>query len=268
MPGKSLVILAFTLAVKSLPPFRYKMQGRLVVHEDLDAFAFTVKRVTNRRILVSFVLGYVRVAVFLGCVSRALHHFFNVDACRSNRKQTDRCQHGVTSAHIVRDDKGLVAFFGSQLLKGALRLIRRSVNAFASFFFAVFLLQFRTENTECDSRLCRCAGFGDDVDGEVLAFNQLKQVSHISGANVVTRKIDFRCLALVLRQLIIERVREHFDGRACPEIGASDSDNDQDVRIVLDFGDRFLDAREFFFIILRRQVDPAQIIGAGSRTVM
>ncbi|MMZ63741.1 hypothetical protein D1872_260160 [compost metagenome] len=112
----SLEVLTFALTEQLLPPFRYEVQGRLVVHENLSAFAFTVQSIPYSGILVCFVLSNIRIAVFLGSVSSTLHHLFDVDSSSSDRQQAYSRQHGVTSAYVVRNNERFVAFFIRQLL--------------------------------------------------------------------------------------------------------------------------------------------------------
>ncbi|MNE96485.1 hypothetical protein D3C80_1946890 [compost metagenome] len=91
---------------------------------------------------------------------------------------------------------------------------------------------------------------------------------HISRADVVTSEIDFRSFTFVLRKLVIKRMRQSFNRCAGTKVGTADPNYDEHVGIVLDFSCSFLNACEFFFIILSRKIDPAPEICACSRTVM
>ncbi|MOA07516.1 hypothetical protein D3C78_1272180 [compost metagenome] len=84
-------VLALGLAEELLPPFGYKMQRRLIVHENFRYLAFTVQRIARSRILVSLILGQIRVAVLLGCVSRTFHHGIDVNAGCRDWKQAYCC---------------------------------------------------------------------------------------------------------------------------------------------------------------------------------
>ena len=48
------------------------------------------------------------------------------------------------------------------------------------------------------------------------------------------------------------------------EIGATDTDDDQDVGILTDLGRGFADAGEFGLVILGRQVNPAEVVIPGA----
>ncbi|MNJ44642.1 hypothetical protein D3C77_397000 [compost metagenome] len=149
------------------------MQRRLIIHENFCHFTLAVQCIADCRILIAGVLSQVRIAEFLGSLGSALHHFLNVDACRSNWQKAYSCKYGITSADVVRNNKALVAFLRGELLKSAFLAVGCSVNAFTSFFLAVFLLKRCTENAECNRRLRRSTRFGNDVNREILAFNQV-----------------------------------------------------------------------------------------------
>ncbi|MNI28163.1 hypothetical protein D3C73_819290 [compost metagenome] len=218
--------------------------------------------------MVSLVGSYIRVVELIGCGCGTLHHFFDVDTRNSNRQQANRCQYGVTSADIVRDNERLIAFFGSQLLECALLFVGCSVNAFACFFLAVFLLQRCAEDTEGDSRFSCCTGFGDYVHGEVFAFHQIKQVRDICRADVVAGKINFWSLAAFFGKVIVEGMGQRLDSCACAQIRSADTNYDQYIGIALDLLGRLLNTGELFLVICGREIDPAQEIGACSCLVM
>ncbi|MNV34643.1 hypothetical protein D3C71_1260700 [compost metagenome] len=73
------IVFAFTFTIKLFPPFGYIVKRRLIVHENFSNFTFAIQSVTNCSILIAGIFGQVRIAVFLGSVSRTLHHFFNID---------------------------------------------------------------------------------------------------------------------------------------------------------------------------------------------
>ncbi|MNJ43269.1 hypothetical protein D3C77_382680 [compost metagenome] len=182
------------------------MEGRLIVDKNFRYFTFAVQGIADCRILIAGVLCQIRVAEFFSSFSRPLHHFFDVNASGSDRQKPYSSKYGITSAYIVWNNKGLVAFFRRQLLKSAFLAIRCSVNAFASLFLAILLLERRAENTECNRWLCRRSGLGNDVDRKVLAFNQIEQMIYIGGTYIVTGKIDFRGFAFVFRKQVVKRM--------------------------------------------------------------
>ncbi|MNC51105.1 hypothetical protein D3C75_1003840 [compost metagenome] len=84
---------------------------------------------------------------------------------------------------------------------------------------------------------------------------------HICRADVVACKIDSGTLALIFRQRIVERMRQHFDRSTCSKVRTTNTDYNQYLGIALNFSSSLLDACKFFFIIIGRQVNPTQEIG-------
>ncbi|MNG04538.1 hypothetical protein D3C84_876740 [compost metagenome] len=91
---------------------------------------------------------------------------------------------------------------------------------------------------------------------------------HVRGADVVAGEEDLRRFARCVRLNVVERVGQHLDRCASTEVRAADADHDQHFGIGLDLRCRLLDAREFFLVIVRREIDPAEVVGACARTVL
>ena len=234
------------------------MQARLVVREHLDLFALAHQDVADCRILKGRVLLEGSVHRELSAGSRAFHQLVDIRAADRDRKQADSRQDGESAADVVRNDKGLISFFCGKSLQRASCLVRRGVDALRGAFLAVLLLQDRAEYAERDRRLRRRAGLGDDVHGEIAAFDDVHDLLDVGRAHAVADVVDLRGLPDALRDVVVESVTKEFDRRARAEVGAADADDEEDVGITLDLLRRLLDPRELFLVIIHRKVDPSE----------
>ena len=145
------------------------MQAGLIVGYDLYVFTFSQKNIADCGIQQSAVRLIWIFQCFLSSGSSALHQLVNVQTCCCDGKKTYCCQHGETTAYIIRNYKGLIAFFVSQVLQGSSCLVCGCVNTLVCFFAAIFFNQHFLKYTECDSRLCGCSGFGNNIDREIFS---------------------------------------------------------------------------------------------------
>ena len=258
------LVFSLALAVELFPPLRYIVEARLVVRQHFHGFSFSVKDVADSRILhgIIFFKRFVQRKLSSGC--RALHQLLNVCAADCDGQKSYSCQHGETASHIVRHNEGLVALLCSQVLQGSPCLVRGGVNPLGRFLFAVFLLQHLLEYAEGDGRLCGRSGLGDDIYGEISVADHVDEPLQIGAADAVSCIVDLRCLADLFGYIVVEAVAQELDGSSCSQVGAADTDDDQYLGVALNLLCRLLDTRELFFIVIYREIYPANIVVAGS----
>ena len=185
----ALLILTLALAVELLPPLADHLSRRLVCREDLGDLTLSVKDISDSGVSYTLVCDGVIVQILGSGVSSAAHHCVDVDACNSDRKQSDCGKNGVTSADIVGNDECFVTHFVGELLEGSAALISCNENTGYGSLDAVLLLEKLTEDTERNSRLGSRTGLGDNVDADVLAFTDLQKICKSGGTDAVSGKV-------------------------------------------------------------------------------
>ena len=98
--------------------------------------------------------------------------------------------------------------------------VRRGEDVFFGFFRAVLCLQQAAEHSECECRLERGAGLGDDVQVKVQIAQFLKQMHQRVRGQGVAGKEEFRIAGLRPRP-------QQVHGTLCAEIRPADANDDQ-----------------------------------------
>ena len=150
----ALAILAFGFAVELLPPFGEVNEFRAVGDEDFDSLAvLAVKQVAHCCVLHGGVVlrFHEKGLALVGC---SLKQGADVETGYADRQESYRGEHAETASHIVRNDKGLVAFLGGEGLEGALVLVGDGHDALGCLCLSVGLFYIFLENPESYCRLC------------------------------------------------------------------------------------------------------------------
>ena len=260
----ALAVLALTLAVELFPPFGKEAEGGLEAAEDLDLLSGSIKAVPGGGVLGRGGAG--RICQTLLALSHgAGHETADVDARHGNGQQTHGGQHGVAAAHLVGDDKGLIALPVCHAFQRAPGLVGGGVDAGPGPRLAVALLQQIFEDAEGHGGLSGGPGFGDDVHREIPVAQQVDDLLKRIGGQPVADKIDVR--RGLGQQVVIGGFQKLNDG-AGPQIGAADSDDDQSLGIRLDSRGGRLDAGKFLFVVVPGQMDPAGKLAAQAVTAV
>ena len=251
----ALSILALALTEELLPPSAERAERRLIAAEHLNFLPLAVEQIADCRILPCRVFKGADVQLLPG-TSRTQHHIGRIDARHSHRKQSDRRQHAVASADIGRNDKALISFFRCHLAQGTAGGIGRNINALFCLFRAVFAFEHPAQRTGCDSRLRCCAGFGNDIDGKILALQKRTKLLPCAGGKVIARKEHLRIVSAKIVLLTLDQL----DCGTRPEIGAADTDNDKHFGIVADTFCRTTNAAHLLRFFKGRKIQPTQEI--------
>ena len=87
---------------------------------------------------------------------------------------------------------------------------------------------------------------------------------NIGRTNGIPNKINFGSFSDFFADGVVEAMSQKLNGGSCPEIGASDADNQKNIGIFLDFAGSFFDSGKFFLVVIYRQINPAKEIVAGA----
>ncbi len=140
----------------------------------------------------------------------ACHELVDVEACHGNGQQTHGGEHRETAAHIVGDDERAPALFVGHGAQGTLPGVGDGHDFLVGSLFALLLLEQLTQQTEGDGRLGGSARFGNDYDAELLALQQLQQLSQVVLTDVLACKEHARLIGL-LRHIGGEGVAKSLD---------------------------------------------------------
>ena len=198
-----------------------------IIRQNLDRFPLAQQNITKRRIFHSIIFFKGSLQRHLPALCSAFHQLVNICARYRDRKQTDCCEHGEPSAHIIRNDKTLIPLFIRKILKRSSRLIGRRIDSPRSAFLAVLLLCHLFEHTERDCRLCGRTGFRDHIDREISIADHIDQMPDISRADRIPYEIDLRCLPDRLIHYIIKAVTQKLDCCSCSQIGTANTNHNK-----------------------------------------
>ena len=220
----TLQVLALGLAVELLPPLAEILELRIVVHQDLDLLAgLAVEEVTHGGVLDGCVL--LPFLEELGAlVGSTLEHGTNVETGQHDRQEAYRSKHGETSAHIVGNHEGTVAFLGREGLEGALLGIGDGHGAHCSLFLAIFILEIILYDAECHGGFGGGSGLGDHHASCVALLDEVHKFGKIILAEVVAG--EYHAYSALGTD---ELVGKGLDGAAGSEVAASDADDDGKV---------------------------------------
>ena len=211
------MVLALALAVELLPPLSKVVQARVEVNEDLGGLAILEQGVADSGVLCSRVLLIRHVGrSSLLHILCALDDSANVPTCHSNRQQTNRREDREATANVVRNNVSLVALLGSERAERTFGFVGNGYDTFACFVLADLLLEHCLEQTESESGLGGCAGFGDVNDAELATLEQRHKVSQIILADIVAGIDHDRVLAL--GHICVERRSQCLVHGACAQI--------------------------------------------------
>src|SRR5699024_6825690 len=101
------------------------------------------------------------------CFLCALHDSVQIQSSNCHWQQTNRSQHRVTAAYIVRNDKGFITFCVCQTLECTACLVCGCKDAVFRAFLAVLVLNHFLENAERDSRFCGLTRLRNNVYREI-----------------------------------------------------------------------------------------------------
>ena len=194
-------------------------------------------------------------------VTGALQQLQDVEAGQCDGQQTHRGEHGVAAAHIVGNHEGGIAFLIGEGLQGAAGLVGDGHDALLGGFHAVFLLAVLLEDAESEGRLGGCPRLGDHHHGVILAVEDFQQVVEIILADVVASIEDMRVFALHVGG---EGVLQGLDDRAGAEVGATDADYDDHLRLLNQMGRNRLKVYDFLLRHVARERDPAEEVVAAA----
>ena len=262
---QTLALLALGLAVQLLPPLGHKPEAGLIGRQDLDLLAAAVQLVPGGGVLPRGVGTHVRRRAGVHHLAGAVHQGVDVDARHGDGQQPHGGQHAVPAAHVVGHHKRLIALGVRQRLQRASVPVGGGVDALGGPLRSVLLLQQLAEEAERHCRLCGGAGFGDDIDGEVHAVQQLHDLAHVVGGQAVAHEVDVG--GVLLFQIVVggAQALDHAPGA---QIGAADADDHQRLRVRLDARCRGLDAGKLLLVVVLRQAHPAGKVAAGAVTLL
>ena len=167
----TLVFLTFGFTIKLLPPFAYVVQFGIVVYEDFNFLTVLVELVTRSCIDGS------RIFCKRNIFSTSLFHgnctcnqFLNVETCYCDGQQAYRSQYGETSAHVIGDDEGFVAFVVGRYAGSALFGIGDGNDNLLCHILAALVFALLFQQTERQGRFSGSTGFGDVDNTEFLVF--------------------------------------------------------------------------------------------------
>ncbi len=103
-------------------------------------------------------------------------------------------------------------------------------------------------------------------DLEITFTEKSRSPIDIFTADAVSYEIDLRCLTDLFGNHIIKAVLQELNGRSGSQIGTTDTDYHQNLRIISNLLCRLLNSRKLFLIVVYRQVYPAGKIISGSRS--
>ena len=146
------------------------------------------------------------------------------------------------------------------LAQRAVLRIRRDVDALFGLLGAVLALEHPAQGAGGNGGLRRGAGLRDDVDGEILALEQLAQLLPRAGGQVVACEEDLRVGILQIVVLALDQL----NGSARAEVRAADADDDEHVGIRTDALCGAADALQLLRLLKRGQLQPAEKIIAGT----
>ena len=256
---EALAVLALGLAEELLPPAAEGPARGLPAAQQLNGLALAKQQVAGRGVEPDGVLEGEIGQIPLGG-GGAEHELGDVHAGHGQGQQAHGGQHGVAAAHVGRDHKALAALLRRHLAQGAPGGIGGDEDALPGLVGAVAPLQHPFQGAGGDGGLGGGAGFGDDVDGEVLALQQGGQLLPGAGGEVVARKEDLRVLAAEVVVLTLDQL----DGGAGTQIGAADAHHHKDVGVLPDPLGGGDNAAHLVGGLEAGQVQPAQIVGAGA----
>ena len=257
---QALLVLALALAEKLFVPLVHHREVRLIASHQFHALSLAVQDIARRSIAVALILRAAH-SQFLPCFGGARHQRVDVAARGGDGQQAYSRQHRIAAAHIVRHNECFVALVCGKFFQRAARLVRCGVNTAFRSVLTVLFLQQGLEDAERQRRLGRGAGFGNDVHGNVLAFAGIQHALQVGGADGIAH---IKNLRRSLAGVVVKRSLQRFNGGAGAQIAAADSDDDENVAVGLNLCRSLFDAGEFFFIIIHRQIHPAQKIAAGA----
>ena len=138
--------------------------------------------------------------------------------------------------------------------------VRRGEDVFFGFFRAVLCLQQAAEHPECECRLERGAGLGDDVQVKVQIAQFLEQMHQRVRGQGVASKEEFRIAGLRPRP-------QQLHGTLCAEIRPADANDDQRLCSAADTGCGGEDLLELSVLHVPRQIEPSGEILTGTRVL-
>ena len=188
----------------------------------------------------------------------AEQHRVNIDPGHGHRQQAHRGQHGIPSAHIIGNDKGLPAFPVRQRFQRPAGAVGGAVDA-PRRFLAVALLHHAAQHTESQRRLGGGAGFGNHIEGNPFALAQRQDLIQVAAGKIAPGKIDG---GAILAQGVIVGAAQQLDGAAGAQVAAADTDDNKHIGVAADLFGRRVDARQLLFIVVPRQGQPAVEITA------
>ena len=111
----SFVILTFTFTKQLFIPFIHHGKCRFIGHHDFNCFSFAVKDVSQCRISVTIVLFQITDSKCFSCFCCTVHQLLDIRTGNCDWKQSYCGQYGISSADIIRNNKGFITFFVCQL---------------------------------------------------------------------------------------------------------------------------------------------------------
>ena len=259
-------LAAFTLGFteKLLPPAAEHPESRVKAFKNFHSLALAVQQVPHRRIKPHRIFVGADIIRFLG-IHCAVHHFCNINACHSHGKQSHRRQHRKTAAYRSRNGEGFPALFRCHLPQRTLQGISHRIDAAVGTVGAVFPLQNPAQPPECNGRFGGGSGFRDHDDRKIFSLQQSPQFVPMAGAEIIARKKDLG-IATALADVMVGTL-EQFNGRPGTKIAAADAHNHTGIRLPANLLCRSLNALHILRCLPNRQVQPAQIVAAGTGTL-
>ncbi|MNX10422.1 hypothetical protein D3C86_401650 [compost metagenome] len=225
----------------------------------------------ERRVEVGRVLMQIRRAAALGHVASARHQFTDVDAGHGGGQKPHRGEHGVATAHVIRNDEGFEAFPVGQVAELALGSVGGGDDV-GRVLGAVDLPRPLMEDAEADGGLQGGAGLRDDVEGVspldaggTRRGQEAQEGGHRVGIDVIAFPVDLGAtVSGVARQFVTIRVGQGLDQGPCSQVRAADAHHHMGVAKGSEAVCRGLDGRKHVFA-LERQVEEAEEVGSTSR---
>ena len=103
------------------------------------------------------------------------------------------------------------------------------------------------------------AGFGDDVDGEIVVPDEVEDLLHGVSGEAVAGKVDVG--GVFFLQVVVVGAQQ-LDDRPGAQVAAADADDHQGLAVALDLPGGGLDARVLGLVVVPGQVHPAHEVVA------
>ena len=179
----------------------------------------------------------------------------DVETCNGDGQQTYRSEHRETSAHIVGNDKALVAFLVSTGAGSTTLGIRHGHDNLLGELLATLVLALLLQQTEGQGSLGGGSTLRDIDDTEFLSLQVVGQFGQIVLADVVSGKQDGG-IALVAHEPL-ERIAQRLNHGLCSEIASADTGHHHGLAVLAQYLGRSLYLSEEFWRDACRQMEPS-----------